>query len=246
MKAQIVMLVAITLIGLGAAYFLVSGKPAEPVDHSEPAEESVNTLKERQELMRRWNDEKDADKRIAILEEAASKQWISYDRDVLRKAMVSDPEESVRIRALELEIDVARQSERKQEGMVYTLRHALESTTGEVQHKALIAAREHPYADLLEPILSIAQSENPNWLRAHKALSVIDHDRARAQVLATASRSDLSVAERRQAIALLAMTRDPRAVPLLETLVGDENYAEIAKAVLEELQTDSGNQPFAR
>ncbi|MCA8936838.1 MAG: HEAT repeat domain-containing protein [Planctomycetes bacterium] len=162
----------------------------------------------------------------------AKQHWARSNLPLLRTTIVSDPDESVQITAVETALTLAeKEGGNATSGVVQT---TLASTKGNTRARGLKAAREHPDAELVPTLIELVDNNDTYATMALNALAYTDSTEAHAKILAVAKDEHASPKLRERAVALLAVTRDPDAYQFLVDLSNgdDETLRRIAGEVL--------------
>jgi HEAT repeat protein len=173
-----------------------------------------------------------ASDRIEHLRWISRQDWARSNSPVLRTTIVSDPDESVQLEAVETALELARGEGAGATSSV--VRTALASTKGNTRARGLKAAREHPDPALVSELIGLVDNGDPYAAMALSALAHADSADAREKVFAVAQDADTEPKLRERAVALLAVTKEREARPLLIELANGENesLARIAQEVL--------------
>lgn len=160
----------------------------------------------------------------------------SSDDATLRQAILTDPDEAVRLKALEKAVALA--AGESPESRARLLRTVLGGTTGNVKAAALKAAREYPAPQLEADLLKLVESRDEYAPMALNALAYLGTPAAKACILeiarAEAAGNPAAEALRLRAVTLLGVTKDPEGYELLIALANgsDENLRRTATEVL--------------
>jgi hypothetical protein len=238
-------LIAFVMVG-GAvlAYFLVSNPtPAPNVRSSATASNSANDdgdarktdISPEAAADTKMLELKQPSERIEHLNWIARQEWARSDLPVLRKTMVSDPDEAVQLQAVEKALELA-----KNEGAGATsavVQTSLASTKGNTRARGLKAARETPDPALVSTLIELIDSNDPYATMALSALAYTDSEDGHAKILAVAQDPHADRKLRERAIALIAVTKDREAYSLLGDLANgqDEVLRKLAEEVLKVL-----------
>ncbi|NUQ35282.1 MAG: hypothetical protein HUU29_10110 [Planctomycetaceae bacterium] len=171
--------------------------------------------------------------RIKKLEWVATQEWARADHGLLRQALITDLDDSVRVRALQLSLKLATKKNipHQQRDVIRT---GMSSERQAVTMEALDMARQYPAREYIADLKAIADSDEEYRFKAIDALAFIDDAEAKAAVLERAMDDDAPKAERIRAIALLHQTKDSNAKSYLEAWAkgGDAEIAEVAREAL--------------
>jgi HEAT repeat protein len=164
---------------------------------------------------------KDPRERINHLDWVAGEPWARSSLPIFRNAIVSDPDETVQLHAVEKTLELA-----EEEGGGATaavVRTSLASTKGNTRARGLRAARESPNEDLVPTLIELVDHRDPYATMALNALAYTNSPDAYAKVFEVAQDSSTDARLRERAVALLAVTKEREARPLLTELANGEN-----------------------
>lgn len=175
---------------------------------------------------------KSAQERIAHLEWVSGQEWATSNSALLRKTIVSDPDEGVQIKAVEVALGLAVKESAAAE--VAVVKTALASAKGNTRARGLKAAREKPHAALVPTLLELVDNRDPYTTMALNALAYTSDERAKARITAIARGVNADPQVRQRAVALIAVTRDEEGHQYLIELSNgsDETLAKLALEVL--------------
>jgi hypothetical protein len=179
-----------------------------------------------------------ASDRVAHLRWVAEQEWARSNSSVLRTTIVGDPDENVQLEAVEVALRLA--GEEGNGATSNVVRNALASTKGNTRARGLKAAREYPDANLVPTMIELVDSKDPYATMALNALAHTDSVEAHARIFEVAQDSEAEPKLRERAVALLAITKEREARPLLIELANgeDETLRRIAQEVLKALNED--------
>lgn len=181
---------------------------------------------------------KSPEDRIAHLDWIASQGWAKSNTRILRTTIISDPDESVQIHAVETALELATKEGGKATSTV--VKTSLASTKGNTRARGLKAAREYPDPELVPKLIALVDENDAYATMALNALAYTDSEPARAKILAVAEDEGADRKLRERAIALIAVTKDKEALTLLYELRNgeDESLSKLAEEVLRVLRED--------
>lgn len=198
----------------------------EPGDPTHSPETAADT--KMHELM-------DPSERIAHLSWVADQDWARSGLPMLRKTIVSDADEAVQLHAVEKSLELARREGAGATSAV--VQTSLASNKGNTRARGLRAARENPDPNLVPTMIELVDNQDPYATMALNALAHTDSEQAHAKVFAVAQDASVEPKLRERAVALLAVTKEREARPLLIELANseDETLSSIAREVLKVL-----------
>lgn len=179
-----------------------------------------------------------ATERIDHLMWVSEQDWARSNSPVLRTTIISDPDESVQLAAVEESLNLALKEGGAAPSEV--VRTALASTKGNTRARGLKAAREHPDPKLVPALLELVDNKDPYAAMALTALAHTNSAEAHAKVFEIAQDSTAEPKLRERAVALLAVTKEREVRPLLVELANgeDQTLRRIATEVLRVLNED--------
>ncbi|MBX3458588.1 MAG: HEAT repeat domain-containing protein [Planctomycetes bacterium] len=174
--------------------------------------------------------------REAFIRELGGKPGTAWNDPILRRAIVGDPSEKVQGAALEESIKLARKA--GGDAPTGAVRLGLGSNKGNTRAAALKAAREHADPKFVQELIQLVDDGDPYATMALNALAYTQSERAHAKVSEIAHDESAEPKLRQRAIALLAITKDKEALPLLRDLVNgqDKTLAAIAEEVIKAMR----------
>jgi len=175
---------------------------------------------------------KSAKERIAHLDWLAAQSWATSNSPLLRKTIVSDPDEGVQIKAVEVALQLAAKEGTGASSPVVKI--ALASNKGNTRARGLKAARENPDANLVPTLLELVDNKDPYTTMALNALAYSNDERGKARITALARDTNADPQARARAVALIAVTRDAEGHRYLVELSNgdDEALRKLASEVL--------------
>jgi hypothetical protein len=181
---------------------------------------------------------KDPGERIEHLDWVAGQKWARSDLPLLRRTIVSDPDEEVQLHAIERALELAQQEGNGATSAV--VQTSLASTKGNTRARGLKAARENPDLNLVPTMIELVDNRDVYAAMALNALAYTDSAEGHSKILAVAGDETAERKLRERAIALLAVTKDREAYPLLGELANgeDEVLRNLADEVLKVLNED--------
>jgi hypothetical protein len=173
--------------------------------------------------------------RINHIDWIVGEDWARSDLPVLRKTIVSDPDEEVQLHAVEKSLELAQKEGAGATSVV--VQTSLASTKGNTRARGLKAARENPDAGLVPTLIELVDNRDPYATMALNALAYTANPEGHAKILAVAQDETADRKLRERAIALIAVTKDREAYPLLGELANgqDEVLRTLADEVLKVL-----------
>jgi hypothetical protein len=243
MKAAICIAMGVVVAASGVLAFLTLGNPGDaPSVRPRDAQLSANGAVDEETTESpeaaadaKMLELKQPSERVEHLNWIARQEWARSDLLVLRKTIVSDPDEAVQLHAVEKALELAlKEGAGATSGVVRT---SLASTEGNTRARGLKAARENPDPKLVPTMLELVDNEDPYATMALNALAYTDSAEAHAKILQVAGDESAERKVRERAIALLAVTKDREAYSLLGQLANgeDEVLRKLADEVLKVL-----------
>ena len=176
--------------------------------------------------------------RIEHLDWLAEQDWAKSSMGMLRTTIITDPDETVQIHAVETALKLAkREGDGATSAVVET---SLASTKGNTRARGLKAARESPDPKLVPELIALVNERDAYATMALNALAYTDSEEAHAKILAIAEDDGADHKLRERAVALLAVTKDREAYGILHELANgqDEALSNVAKEVLKVLNIE--------
>lgn len=173
--------------------------------------------------------------RMAHVDWIKGQPWAKSSLPVLRSTIVADPDEAVQLHAVEAALSLAQtEGVASQTGVVRT---ALASGKGNTRARGLKAAREHADPEFVSELIALVDNRDPYATMALTALAYTQSEQAHAKVSQVAHDETAERKLRERAVALLAVTKDKEALPLLRDLANgdDKTLAAIASEVIKEI-----------
>jgi hypothetical protein len=240
------MLALVVLVATGAlaAYLVWNGPQDSPMvqansteDSSDPRVDAMDGPGPTPEAAAdaRMQELKQPAERIEHLDWITGQAWAKSDMPVLRKTIVSDPDEAVQLKAVEAALTLSRAEGAGATSKV--VETTLASSFGNTRARGLKAARENPDPNLVPTLLELVDNNDQYAAMALNALAYTDSAEGRARILLVAQDGDGDRKLRERAIALIAVTKDREAYPLLTELANgqDEVLRRLADQVLKVL-----------
>lgn len=202
--------------------------PEDPADPENPE----------QAALEKYTQTKSDEDRLERIRWAARQPWAKSSSKLLRQAIVSDSTEAVQLAAVEESLKLARQEGGSAPTAV--VRTALASTKGNTRAAGLKAARENADPEFVDELVQLVDEKDPYATMALNALAYTDSPAAQAKITAIAKDESVDRKLRERAIALLAVTKDREARPLIVELANgeDETLRRLADEVLKVMSED--------
>lgn len=231
-----VLVAASAVVGVFVLTDKTPSPTVQPVAGQAPANpENAAAGKGDSSAIARYESLTDESERAAHIRALAGQPGAQWNDPVLKRAIVSDPSERVQGAALEESIKLARKA--GGEAPTGAVRLGLGSNKGNTRAAALKAAREHADPKFVQELIQLVDDNDPYATMALNALAYTPSELAHGKINQVAHDESANAKLRERAVALLAVTKDKEALPLLRDLAngGDKTLAAIASEVIKEI-----------
>lgn len=228
----------IAVVGCVVVWFVIMDDDDAPNpatgSHSNESESDggSGTQTPEQEAANKMQSLKDPQDRIAHLEWIAKQPWARSFLPLIRSTIISDPDEAVQIKALEIALELAKGETVGAPADV--IRTGLAASRDNTRAKALAESKKQANPALVPEMLELVENNDKYAAMALNTLAFTETERGHAKILEIAKDEEAKPNLRKRAITLLAVTKDPDGHSLLVELARgeDDELRKLATEVL--------------